>query len=588
MGTCFSSHSKPPAAAAAMNGDPAQTGARPSHWSNRWLDMKEKQFGKKTDKVTKTKGNGAVTKSPSPNGAGCNWQVSVDELAGVPGRMFLNGTSEVASIYTQQGKKGTNQDAMLVWENFGCESDTTFCGVFDGHGPYGHLVAKKVRDSLPLKLCNEWKALLSGEETNQNQNENENGNISNTVSSDSEEASTLEEDLIDKEEKIPEVFVPLKQSFLKAFKSMDRDLKFHENIDCFCSGTTAVTVVKKGNDLIIGNLGDSRAIIGTKDEHNNLIAEQLTTDLKPNLPNEMDRIRKCKGRVFALQDEPDVARVWLPNSDSPGLAMARAFGDFCLKNYGLISVPMVSYRQLTPKDQFVILATDGVWDVLSNKEAVEIVGNAPNQALAARALVDTAVRAWKLKFPTSKSDDCAVLCLFLDTKSQPVPIPDPVKQDPIDLVHENNKPEPVDPVHANNKTEESVDQVHEKNEMEPVDPVHENNKTEFPVHGNDETVDPVREENKEEDKDVKVSVKSSLERMDTVREPEEIVPVSEEINCVESVPVQSARRLVDCIANTEEEEWSALEGFTRANSIINMPRFLTKEKKSGSWRKKQL
>jgi serine/threonine protein phosphatase PrpC len=61
-----------------------------------------------------------------------------------------------------------------------------------------------------------------------------------------------------------------------------------------------------------------------------------------------------------MQDEPDVARVWLPNSDSPGLAMARAFGDFCLKKYGLISVPKVTYRRLTVKDEFVILATDGV------------------------------------------------------------------------------------------------------------------------------------------------------------------------------------------------------------------------------------
>lgn len=75
---------------------------------------------------------------------------------------------------------------------------------------------------------------------------------------------------------------------------------------------------------------------------------------------EAARIQQCKGRVFALQDEPEVARVWLPNSDSPGLAMARAFGDFCLKDYGLISVPDISYRHLTDKDEFIILATDGV------------------------------------------------------------------------------------------------------------------------------------------------------------------------------------------------------------------------------------
>nr|GEV67828.1 probable protein phosphatase 2C 33 [Tanacetum cinerariifolium] len=91
-----------------------------------------------------------------------------------------------------------------------------------------------------------------------------------------------------------------------------------------------------------------------------MIVWELTIDLKPNLPAEADRIRKCKGRVFALLDEPDVTRVWLPNNDSPGLAMARAFGDFCLKDFGLISVPDIFYRRLTENDQFVVLATDGV------------------------------------------------------------------------------------------------------------------------------------------------------------------------------------------------------------------------------------
>lgn len=75
---------------------------------------------------------------------------------------------------------------------------------------------------------------------------------------------------------------------------------------------------------------------------------------------EAERIRCCKGRVFAADEEPDVYRLWMPDEDCPGLAMARAFGDFCLKDYGLISIPDVSYRRLTSSDEFVVLATDGV------------------------------------------------------------------------------------------------------------------------------------------------------------------------------------------------------------------------------------
>lgn len=61
-----------------------------------------------------------------------------------------------------------------------------------------------------------------------------------------------------------------------------------------------------------------------------------------------------------MDEEPNVYRVWMPNEDCPGLAMARAFGDFCLKDFGLISTPEITYRKLTDRDEFVVLATDGV------------------------------------------------------------------------------------------------------------------------------------------------------------------------------------------------------------------------------------
>ncbi|KAJ6829290.1 putative protein phosphatase 2C 33 [Iris pallida] len=334
----------------------------------------------------------------------------------IPGRTFRNGGTGAASLFTQQGKKGINQDAMIVWENFCSRMDTVFCGVFDGHGPFGHMVSSWVRDSLPLKLSAQWEV--------NNGNNNCKANSISTVGSMNSEAMSsvyLEEESrgsfdFEEKEKHPETFMALKQSFLKAFKVMDKELGMHPNIDCFCSGTTAVTLVKQGQDLVIGNIGDSRAILGTRDQDDSLIAVQLTVDLKPNLPREAERIRRCKGRVFALHDEPEVARVWLPNNDSPGLAMARSFGDFCLKKFGLISVPDISYRRITERDEFIVLATDGVWDVLSNEEVVAIVASAPTRSYAAHSLVESAVRTWRLKYPTSKIDDCAVVCLFLNSK----------------------------------------------------------------------------------------------------------------------------------------------------------------------------
>ncbi|KAM6566562.1 hypothetical protein CsatA_025690 [Cannabis sativa] len=328
----------------------------------------------------------------------------------VPGRICLNGSSDVTSLFTKQGQKGVNQDAMIVWENFGSRADTIFCGVFDGHGPYGHLVAKKVRDSLPLKLSSRWDLITAG-------SKNGVSGASNYALGSSPEtgecASSLK--LVHGHEQT-ELISTLKDSFLKAFKFMDKELKVHPHIDCYSSGTTAVTLVKQGQDIVIGNIGDSRAVLGTRDEDDFLVAVQLTVDLKPSLPREAERIKRFRGRIFALKNEPDVDRVWLPNSNSPGLAMARAFGDFCLKDFGLISVPDISYHRLSEKDEFVILATDGIWDVLSNEEVVNIVASSP-QSTAAKVVVETAVRTWRYKFPFSKVDDCAVVCLFLNSDS---------------------------------------------------------------------------------------------------------------------------------------------------------------------------
>lgn len=330
----------------------------------------------------------------------------------IPGRMFLNGSTDHASLFSQQGKKGPNQDAMIVWENFGSMADTVFCGVFDGHGPYGHVIAKRVRDLLPLKLGSHLESsYVSCEEVLKEISLN---------TADRKTSESLVHISANGESRIynkdQDMVQTLLTSIVKAYRFMDKELKMQVDVDCFCSGTTAVTMVKQGQHLVVGNIGDSRAVLGTRNKENKLVPFQLTEDLKPDVPAEAARIKRCRGRIFALRDEPGVARLWLPNHNSPGLAMARAFGDFCLKDFGLISVPDVSYRRLTEKDEFLVLATDGIWDVLTNEEVVEIVAKAPTRCTAGRALVEAAVRNWRWKFPTSKVDDCAVVCLFLDSK----------------------------------------------------------------------------------------------------------------------------------------------------------------------------
>lgn len=333
-----------------------------------------------------------------------------DDLLAVPGRIFSNnsggGGSGISSIFTQQGRKGVNQDCMILWEDFGADG-SVFCGVFDGHGPHGHLVARKVRDALPLKLL----ALLPDGSAGAA------GAGGFGCLSKQRRRRTRRPAGEGEVDGLPVPLSVLKEAFTRSYKAMDKELRSHPTLDCFCSGSTAVTLLRSGSNLFMANIGDSRAVLATKDSAggDSMVAVQLTVDLKPDLPREAERIKKCKGRVFALQDEPEVPRVWLPFNDAPGLAMARAFGDFCLKDYGVISVPEFFHWALTDSDQFVVLASDGVWDVLSNKEVVDIVAASPRRSSAAKFLVDAAAREWKHKYPTSKMDDCAVVCLYLNS-----------------------------------------------------------------------------------------------------------------------------------------------------------------------------
>ncbi|KAL0330725.1 UNVERIFIED_CONTAM: putative protein phosphatase 2C 72 [Sesamum angustifolium] len=302
-----------------------------------------------------------------------------------------NESKRIGSTYSHTGSKGLNQDSAILFQGYGIENGG-FGAVFDGHGKNGHIVSKIVRNRLPSLLLSQRNGIAK---------------ISPSA------VSTKQSERLESDQSGPSKnFLKWKEACVSAFKVMDKEIKLLDSLDCSCSGSTAVVVVKQGEDLVIANLGDSRAVLGTRTE-NGISAVQLTTDFKPGVHTEAERIRKFKGRVLALKEEPHIQRVWLPYDDSPGLAMSRAFGDFVLKNHGIIAIPDVSYHRLSPNDQFLVLASDGVWDVLSNDEVVSIVSVVSSEEAAAKAVVDAAVASWKHKFPNSKRDDCTVICLFL-------------------------------------------------------------------------------------------------------------------------------------------------------------------------------
>ncbi|CAH8375531.1 unnamed protein product [Eruca vesicaria subsp. sativa] len=131
-------------------------------------------------------------------------------LLGSSGFVNSETSKRFTSICSNRGEKGINQDRAIVWEGFGCQEDITFCGMFDGHGPWGHVITKRVKKLFPSSLLCQWQQTLA------------------SLSSS------------------PECFSPFdiwKQSCLKTFSLIDLDLKIHPSIDSYCSGCTALTAV---------------------------------------------------------------------------------------------------------------------------------------------------------------------------------------------------------------------------------------------------------------------------------------------------------------------------------------------------------
>jgi serine/threonine protein phosphatase PrpC len=157
------------------------------------------------------------------------------------------------------------------------------------------------------------------------------------------------------------------KALVQAFVGLDEDLRGLKECGIMDqSGCTLVCTIITPSHVVCANVGDSRAVLGRKKE---VIA--LTEDHKPSLTEEKLRIENAGSFV----------RFDRVNGE---LAMSRAIGDFRYKEsieleiheHPVICLPDISVQERNPEeDEVLLLACDGVWDVISNEEAVQFVSN---------------------------------------------------------------------------------------------------------------------------------------------------------------------------------------------------------------------
>ncbi|CAL9133847.1 protein phosphatase 2C 59 [Musa troglodytarum] len=151
--------------------------------------------------------------------------------------------------------------------------------------------------------------------------------------------------------------------FLKSEISQNRD-----------AGSTASTAILVGDRLLVANVGDSRAVISRGGK-----AFAVSKDHKPDQTDERRRIEDAGGFVMW-------AGTWRVGGV---LAVSRAFGDRLLKQF-VVADPEIQEEVVDHSLEFLILASDGLWDVVTNEEAVAMIQSIEDPEQAAKRLLHEA------------------------------------------------------------------------------------------------------------------------------------------------------------------------------------------------------
>ena len=256
--------------------------------------------------------------------------------------------------------------------------------VLDGHGPNGHACAQFCLEALPR---------------------------------------SFEEAQGDIEERLVQASVKTNAALHKS-KVESRD-----------SGTTAVCLLVKDGVLYCSNVGDSRCVLGRR-ENNAVKAAALSKDQTLYRQDERQRIEASGGRVLSIgqiegsvpmdhvfscdlgseiDGDGDPPRLWRKDAYEPGTAFSRSLGDFTAQELGCSATPEVQEHVIDASDVCCVLATDGVWEFLTSQEVIDICVSCKTPKEACYKIVAESYRRWYER--EERIDDIACCVLYFDGAS---------------------------------------------------------------------------------------------------------------------------------------------------------------------------
>lgn len=261
---------------------------------------------------------------------------------------YINSTQSKSVAGKDSGMKKINQDSFISEKNINGILNFNMFGVLDGHGTNGHYASQFAKKYIVNKIKNIplVKNLAKPKE--------------------------IYRHLIGNDYKIiTDIFI-------------ESDIQIRkEKFNCENSGTTCVIVLQFEENLICANAGDSRAILIYDEKNDEKLKRTkifpLSYDSKPQNPSERKRITERGGVVLQDLDENGIPegpyRVWVKGENYPGIAISRSIGDTDAKEIGVIPNPQIIEYKISPKSKYMIICSDGIWEYISNEQAMKIGNN---------------------------------------------------------------------------------------------------------------------------------------------------------------------------------------------------------------------
>jgi CRP-like cAMP-binding protein/serine/threonine protein phosphatase PrpC len=224
----------------------------------------------------------------------------------------------------------------------------------------------------------------------------------------------------------------------RAHLTTNAGLRKDNTVDDTLSGTTSISLLLHGSLMYFSNLGDSRAVLVSATPDGRLVAKAMSNDQTPYRKDERERVKKYGARVMTMEqiegnapihenwgdielgheiDEGgDPPRIWSPLGDYPGTAFTRSIGDFFAESLGVVADPEFTILPLSENDKYIIIASDGVFEFLTNQMTADVITTHDDLLCVCRAVVEMSYGLW-LQYEY-RTDDITIILIAIDRVTQ--------------------------------------------------------------------------------------------------------------------------------------------------------------------------